>query len=250
MNLPLPPPKLGVNVDHVATVREVRGTAYPDPVAAALAAIRGGADQITVHLREDRRHIQEQDVVRLMAAIDRPLNLEMAATDAMVKRAVGFKPATATLVPEKRRELTTEGGLDLTKNKKRLRRTIAELDQAGIRVSLFIDPKQSQIESAGELGVRTIELHTGHYAEAKSEVEQARRREELLIAARYATSHRLYVAAGHGLNGDNIAAVANMPEIREYNIGHSLVARAVLIGMEAAVREMKERIREAAHVSR
>lgn len=235
-------PKLGVNVDHVATVRQARGTNYPDPVAAALEAIKGGADQITVHLREDRRHIQGKDVASLRREIDKSLNLEMAATDAMLKKALQLKPDTVTLVPERRRELTTEGGLDVTKGKKRLKKVISELKGKDIRVSLFIDPKQSQIDSAAELGVKIIELHTGRYANAKSKTERADRREELLIAARYAGSHHFYVAAGHGLHLDNIREVANMPEIREFNIGHSLIARAIFVGIEEAVREMKERI--------
>ncbi len=238
------PAKLGVNVDHVATVRQARGTDYPSPLEAAQAAIVGGADQITIHLREDRRHIQTRDVEQIRQQIAVTLNLEMAATDEMVQAALRLRPDTVTLVPEKRRELTTEGGLNAVRGKKRLKKVVDDLQGQGIRVSLFIDPQQKQIDAAHDLGVKIIELHTGRYADATSEVDQAGRQEEILIAARYASSHHFYVAAGHGLNLENIDLIAAMPEIREFNIGHSLVARALFVGIEEATREMKERIHQ------
>lgn len=231
---------LGVNVDHVATLRQARGTRYPDPVEAALDAIRGGADQITIHLREDRRHIQDDDVRRMRRLIGRPLNLEMAATDEIVAIACDIKPATATLVPERRCELTTEGGLDVAANMELLRTTIERLKKAGIRVSLFIDPDEKQVDAGARLGAGAVELHTGAYCDARDEAERASELERLKAAARMAARKNFRVCAGHGLNYDNTALVVEaLPEVVEYNIGHSIVARSVFVGMERAVEEMK-----------
>lgn len=227
---------LGVNIDHVATLRQARGTRYPDPIAAAALAEAGGADQITVHLREDRRHIQDQDVRLLRRTVTTPLNLEMACTEAMVTLACELRPNTATLVPERRQELTTEGGLHVVKGGKTLRQAMARLQAQSIRVSLFIDPELAQIAAAKEYGADAIELHTGAYCNAPSPAELQR----LQTAARAAHAAGLAVAAGHGLNAENIRAVVKaLPEVHEYNIGHSLVARAVFVGLERAVREMK-----------
>lgn len=237
--------KLGVNIDHVATLRQARGTRYPDPVAAAAIVEKGGADQITVHLREDRRHIQEVDVRILRRSIQTELNLEMAATDAMIDFAVDLKPDSVTFVPEKRKELTTEGGLDLKKNQKKLAKTVPLLQEKGIRVSLFIDPDEGQIEIAHLLKADAIEIHTGLYCEAKEKDETRRELERLKRSVVLGRSAGLWIAAGHGLNYQNIVPVVQMsqasPETRieEYNIGHSIIARAVFVGLEQAVREMK-----------
>lgn len=231
--------KLGVNIDHVATIREARGTVYPEPVKAAHAAIRGGADQITVHLREDRRHIQDSDLNILKEEINVPLNLEMAASDEIVNIACKLKPATATLVPEKRNELTTEGGLKVAENRA-LKKVVAALKDSGIKVSLFIDPELKEIEASWNLGIDTIELHTGSYCNAKSSDQETLELSRLKEAARAVKNLNLKVAAGHGIHYENIQRLVNeIPEIIEYNIGHSIVARAVFIGMEQAVREMK-----------
>lgn len=232
-------PKLGVNIDHVATLRQARGTRYPDPVSAAALAESGGADQITVHLREDRRHIQEVDVRLLRKSIQTELNLEMAATDGMIGFAVDLKPDSVTFVPEKRKELTTEGGLDLVKNERRLARAIPLLLQKGVRVSLFIDPEAEQVRMAARLKADAVEIHTGRYADAKSEEEAKRELSRIFDAARLAAESRLWVAAGHGLHYQNVRPVAEIREIIELNIGHSIIARAVFAGLEAAVREMK-----------
>ncbi|MBF0438241.1 MAG: pyridoxine 5'-phosphate synthase [Magnetococcales bacterium] len=231
--------KLGVNVDHVATVRQARGVRYPDPVAAALIAERAGADSITVHLREDRRHIQEQDVRLLLEMTQTKINLEMAATDAMIQLARQWKPADCCLVPEKREELTTEGGLDILGNRERVQSATRQLTQAGVRVSLFIDPEPEQIQAAVEVGAPVVELHTGTYAEA---VDPLRRQEALTKiqqGVKLACSLGLTVNAGHGLHYHNVEEIACIDGLTELNIGHAIIARALFDGMESAVREMK-----------
>lgn len=240
--------RLYVNIDHVATLREARKTDEPDPVQAAAAAERAGADGITVHLREDRRHIQDADVLALSRSV-RVLNLELGAHDEIVRLAARLKPFQATLVPEKRQEITTEGGLALRKTDRRLNSAIARLRDAGIRVSLFIDPSVQTIDVARELEVPAIEIHTGKYANAsKYELRRAkasseRRRTKALNELRKAASHAkqigLAVHAGHGLTYQNVQPVAAIPEIEELNIGHSIVSNAVFLGMEEAVRRMK-----------
>lgn len=232
--------KLGINVDHVATLRQARGTKYPDPLAAALLAERGGGDQITVHLREDRRHIQDSDVRLLKRSLQTELNLEMAATQAMVAFAIEVQPHSATLVPEKRQELTTEGGLDCLKNRKALAKFVPLLQQKGVRVSLFIDPDPKQIEMAKELKSDAIEIHTGRYADARLPKEQEVELARIRAAAALGKKLGLWVACGHGLHYQNTAPVAEIPEIVEFNIGHSIMARALFVGMESAVREMKK----------
>ena len=232
--------KLGINVDHIATVRQARGTKYPDPLAAALMAERGGADQITVHLREDRRHIQEEDVRVMRRSLQTELNLEMAATEAMVKFAIDLQPNQVTLVPEKRQEVTTEGGLDCLKNRKSLAKFVPLLRQKGVRVSLFIDPEPKQIEAAKELRSDAIEIHTGCYADARLPREQQVELERIRQAAILGKKLELWVACGHGLNYQNTTPVAQIPEIVEFNIGHSIIARALFVGIESAVREMKK----------
>jgi pyridoxine 5-phosphate synthase len=231
---------LGVNVDHVATIRQARGCAYPDPVAAALEAIAGGADQITIHLREDRRHIQDRDVERMREGIGVPLNLEMAAVDEIVAIACGVRPVTATLVPERRRELTTEGGLDVAGSPPRIRDVVARLARADVAASLFIDPEISQVEAAREVGAPVVELHTGAYCEALDDRSAAAELERLMEAAVRADALGLKVCAGHGINYDNASRIARaLPQVVEYNIGHAIVARSLFVGMEDAVREMK-----------
>ena len=229
---------LGVNVDHVATLRQARGTHYPDPVAAALIAERAGADLITAHLREDRRHIQDRDIRELRARLATKLNLEMAATREMIVIAEAIRPQHCCLVPEKRTELTTEGGLDIVALGAGLREACARLARAGIAVSLFIDPDAAQIRAAAAAGVPAIELHTGTYAEAEGTV-QARELARLADAATLAAGLGLRVNAGHGLHYDNVQAIARLPEVGELNIGHAIVARAVFSGFAAAVAEMK-----------
>ncbi len=232
--------RLGVNIDHVATVRQARRAAEPDPVAAAVLALLGGADGITVHLREDRRHIQDRDVRLLRQMITSRLNLEMAVADEIVAIACDVKPDEATLVPERRQELTTEGGLDVVANEAAVAAAVRRLKKAGIEVSLFLDPDVRQIETAKVLGVHAVEIHTGRYAEARGNSSRARELEALRAAATFAKEQGLHVHMGHGLNYSNVQAVARLPGVEELNIGHSIVARAVLVGMERAVREMKE----------
>ncbi|MGH7765899.1 MAG: pyridoxine 5'-phosphate synthase [Candidatus Binatia bacterium] len=230
--------RLGVNVDHVATVRQARGIDIPDPVAAALLAEKGGADGITVHLREDRRHIQQRDVERLRAKLKVKLNLEMAVTPEMIRLAEEIRPDDACFVPERRQELTTEGGLDVASQKFKIRDAALRLQARGIRVGLFVDPDEKQIEASNETGAHAVEIHTGGYANAKGDGSQ----ELGAIAAAVALARRLglEVHAGHGLNYENVTPIARIPEIVELNIGHSIVARAIMVGMEQAVREMKE----------
>ena len=233
------PLKLGVNIDHVATLRQVRRATYPDPLLAALVAEQSGADSITLHLREDRRHIQDHDVERMRAALQTRMNLEMAATEAMVAIARRVRPQDVCLVPEKREELTTEGGLDVAGQVARLRETCTALREAGSRVSLFIDPEPAQLEAALEAGAPVVELHTGAYAETSGE-RQAIELARLVEAARHGSRIGLTVHAGHGLHYHNVQPVAAIPEIVELNIGHAIVARAVLEGMAGAVRAMKD----------
>jgi pyridoxine 5-phosphate synthase len=232
--------KLGVNIDHVATLRQARGTRYPDPVAAAALCEKAGADQITVHLREDRRHIQDFDVRLLRRSLQTDLNLEMALTRSMREFAIDVRPHSVTIVPEKRRELTTEGGLDVKKYKSELKKFVPLMQKNGIRVSLFINPDPQDVLLSAELKVDAIEIHTGSYADAKPGEASARELKRIEVAAKLGHEKDLWVAAGHGLNYTNTAAVAQIREIVEFNIGHSIVARAVMVGLESAVREMKK----------
>jgi pyridoxine 5-phosphate synthase len=228
--------RLYINIDHVATIREARKTDEPDPVAAALLCQEAGAEGITAHLREDRRHIQDADVERLMRAV-RVLNLELATSPDIVALACRLRPYQATLVPERREEITTEGGLDLSRPNPRLRESTRRLEEAGIRVSLFIDPDLPTIDAAKDLGVPAIELHTGRYAGSWRHNDTAL--DELRRAARHAADLGLFVHAGHGLTVANVPPVAAIPEIEELNIGHSIVSRAISVGMKAAVTEMR-----------
>jgi len=229
--------ELGVNIDHVATLRQQRGTTYPDPVHAAVLAEQAGADNITLHLREDRRHIQERDERALRGLLATRMNLEMANTEPMMALAVEVRPADCCLVPERRAELTTEGGLDVRAASSAVRKACERLNAAGIRVALFIDPEPAQIDAAGECGASVVELHTGEYAEA-SGAAQAHELERLRAAARHAAQRRLIVHAGHGLNYRNVQPVAAIPEITELNIGHAIIAQAIFTGLPAAVRDM------------
>jgi len=232
-------PRLGVNLDHVATLRNARGGAHPDPVRAAIIAAEAGANGITAHLREDRRHIGDEDLPRLMAATPLPLNLEMAATDEMAAIAIGLAPHAVCLVPERRAERTTEGGLDVAGNADWIARIVGRLNDTGVRVSLFIAPEPEQVRAAHKVGAPVIELHTGAYAHAAGDPGELRR---LRAAATLAAGLGLEVHAGHGLTFDNVASVAALPEIAELNIGHFLVGEAIFIGLAAAIREMRSRI--------
>jgi len=231
--------KLGVNIDHVATLRQARRTHYPDLAIAARAAELGGADSITIHLREDRRHIQDADVHQLRRTLSVPMNLEMAATHEMVSIACAVRPWACCIVPERRAELTTEGGLDVLGNYEALAPLCAHLARAGIEVSLFIDPAEAQIDAAARLGVAAIELHTGTYADATSDTHRAQQLALLVAGAARAAAAGLIVNAGHGLHYENVAPVAAIASMRDLNIGHSIVARALFVGMTAAVEEMK-----------
>ena len=232
------PLRLGVNIDHVATVRNARGTDYPDPVRAALIAAEAGADGITAHLREDRRHITDQDVERLARELTVPLNLEMAATDEMLGIALRHRPHAACIVPEKREERTTEGGLDAVGQDNRLKPLVERLRGVGIRVSLFIEPEPRQIEAALRLGAPVVELHTGRYAELTGDA-QAEELARLAVAARLAAEAGLEPHAGHGLTTGNVGPVAAIAELRELNIGHALIADALFMGLDEAVRAMR-----------
>ncbi|HET7469847.1 MAG TPA: pyridoxine 5'-phosphate synthase [Gemmatimonadales bacterium] len=236
------PIRLYINIDHVATVREARRTDEPDPLEAATLCQAAGADGITVHLREDRRHIQDHDVERL-APVVRVLNLELATSAEIVGLACRLRPYQATLVPERREEVTTEGGLDLSRPNPRLREAIRRLDEAGIRVSLFTDPDVATLDAAKDLGVPAVELHTGRYAHTWRKGDQAL--EELRRAARHAADMGLFVHAGHGLTYQNVTPVAAIAEIEELNIGHSVVSRAVMVGMRTAVEEMTRLVKGA-----
>ncbi|HXC51710.1 MAG TPA: pyridoxine 5'-phosphate synthase [Candidatus Limnocylindrales bacterium] len=238
------PLRLGVNIDHVATIRQVRGVDYPDPVEAALAAERGGATGITVHLREDRRHIQEHDVRRLVGIVASKVNLEMAASDAMVDFACAVRPADVCLVPEKREELTTEGGLAVAGRERLLEPIVGRLTDAGIVVSLFIEPHTNEIAAAASVGAKFVELHTGSYANAAGS-DLARELATIRDGATLAAARGLRVNAGHGLTLENVAPIAALPEIEELNIGHSIVARSIFVGIEEATREMLEACRQA-----
>jgi pyridoxine 5-phosphate synthase len=230
---------LGVNIDHVATLRQVRGTRYPEPILAALLAEQAGADAITLHLREDRRHIQERDVALLADLLRTRMNLEMAATSEMLAIARLYRPADVCLVPERRAELTTEGGLDVAGNLPYLRDYCAELAAAGIRVSLFIDADPRQLDAAGATGAPVVEIHTGQYAEARGHQAVAEQLARIRLAVSHGLALGLQVNAGHGLDYPNVAAVAAIAGLRELNIGHAIMARALFSGLDAAVREMK-----------
>jgi pyridoxine 5-phosphate synthase len=236
---------LGVNIDHVATLRQARGTRYPDPVQAAIEAEQSGADSITLHLREDRRHIQERDVSLLTGILQTRMNLEMAVTEEMLEIAERLRPADCCLVPERREELTTEGGLDVAAQLPRIREACARLAAAGVRVSLFIDAATHQVEAAAAAGAPCVEIHTGHYADAAAgatcEMECAR----ILEAVGLAAEAGLRVHAGHGLHYHNVQAIAVIPQIRELNIGHAIIARALFTGLGSAVAEMKRLMRQA-----
>ena len=236
--------ELGINIDHVATVRQARRAPYPDPVHAALLAEQAGADNITLHLREDRRHIQDRDVHALRPLLQTRMNLEMGLTNEMVEIALGVRPQDCCLVPEKREEITTEGGLEVAADVERVAAGVKKLSAAGIRVALFIAPDLSQIEAAKRSGAPVIELHTGTYAEVTGSA-QARELERLATAARRASSLGLEVHAGHGLTYNNVGPVAAIPEIVELNIGHCIIARAIFTGLEAAVKDMKALMKDA-----
>lgn len=232
-------PTLGVNIDHVATIRQARRTVEPDPIAAAVLAELAGAEGITVHLREDRRHMQDRDVRLLRETVRTHLNLEMAATDEMVKIALEIKPDYVTLVPERREEVTTEGGLDIAGPIDRMTKVVDKLQSAGIPVSLFIDADEIQIQAAAKSKAKFIELHTGQYAEAKNEDDRAAQLHLLKLGCEIATSLNLRINAGHGLTYWNVYPVGQLPGMEELNIGHTIISRAVLVGLERAVREMK-----------
>lgn len=235
-------PKLGVNIDHVATVRQVRKGIEPEPVLAALICQSNGADSIVVHLREDRRHINDRDLCLLKKAVKKRLNLEMSIAGDIVAIACKIKPDQATLVPEKRQEVTTEGGLDVAGNLRRIQQVVRRLEHAGIKVSLFIDPEKKQIDASEKSGVKIIELHTGRFAEAKDSKEQKRYFRELVLSCKYALKKGFVVNAGHGLNYFNVKPIAGIKGIEELNIGYAIVCRAVLVGLGPAVRQMKELI--------
>lgn len=239
------PLRLGVNVDHVATVRQARGTPYPDPVEAALLAACSGADGITIHLREDRRHIQEHDVQRLLVDSPVPVNLEMAVTDEMLAIATRSVPPHCCLVPERREELTTEGGLDVAGQAARMKGACAQLREANIRVSLFIDPEPAQLEAALAAGAPALEIHTGAYADARPGAEQEAELQRIREFAREAQAAGMEVHAGHGLHLENVGAIAMIPEIVELNIGHSIIARAMFVGLPAACAEMRRAMSQA-----
>lgn len=233
------PLRLGVNVDHVATLRQARGTPYPDVAEAARAAMAAGADSITVHLREDRRHIQDADVEALTSAGDVAVNLEMALTDEMLDIAERLKPRDACLVPERREELTTEGGLDVAGQVDAVREALTRLYGAGIDAALFIDPDSDQIDAAADAGARFIELHTGAYADASNDGEREKQHKRIAEAAAHAHDRGIEVHAGHGLTTDNVGAIAAIEQIVELNIGHALIADAVFVGLSEAVKEMR-----------
>jgi len=236
---------LGVNIDHVATIRQARGTRYPDTVQAAALAEEAGADGITIHLREDRRHIQDRDVYLLKETLQTRMNFEMAVTEEMIAIAEDVKPAHCCLVPEKREELTTEGGLDVAGQEERVKEACDRLSAAGIEVSLFIDPEPAQIDATIRCGAPVIELHTGAYAEAESSAEQAEELKRIREAAAYAYQKGLVVNAGHGLHYHNVEQIAEIPEMNELNIGHGIIARALFVGLKEAVSEIKQQMLQA-----
>jgi pyridoxine 5-phosphate synthase len=239
------PIKLGVNIDHVASLRQARGTRYPEPLHAALLAEQGGADSITVHLREDRRHIQERDVELLAQTIQTHINLEMAVTPAMLDVAARIAPADCCLVPERREELTTEGGLDAAAKRERIAEAVKLLQSHGIRVALFLDPDPQQIEVAAEIRADAVEIHTGRYADAPDRTRRLQELQSVIRAAEQAHGAGLHVHAGHGLHYHNVQDVAAIPLIEELNIGHAIVARAVFVGLESAVSSMKRLMQDA-----
>ncbi|TDY02980.1 pyridoxine 5'-phosphate synthase [Thiohalophilus thiocyanatoxydans] len=230
---------LGVNIDHIATLRQSRGTLYPEPIQAALLAEQAGADSITLHLREDRRHIQDRDVAMLHDILQTRMNLEMAVTDEMLAIAEKIQPADCCLVPERREELTTEGGLDVKGQRTRIAEACRRLADAGVRVSLFIDAEPEQIAAAADCGAPVIEIHTGHYADADSAAGQQREFVKIAEAVEHGVAAGLQVNAGHGLHYHNVSRIAALPAIRELNIGHAIIARSLFTGLEEAVREMK-----------
>ena len=235
--------RLGVNIDHVATVRQARRTNEPDPVTAASLAELAGADSIVCHLREDRRHIQDRDLRILRETVQTRLNLEMGLSEEIIGIALKTKPDQVTLVPEKRQELTTEGGLDVVGGRERVARAVERFKSAGIEVSLFIDPDPAQIQASKETGATIVELHTGVYANAKGEKAALEALTALNVGARTAANLDLFVAAGHGLTYRNVGPVVEIPKMEELNIGHSIISRAVLVGLERAVRDMKQCMR-------
>jgi len=236
---------LGVNIDHVATLRQARGARYPDPVQAAIEAEQAGADSITLHLREDRRHIQERDVLLLRDILQTRMNLEMAVTDDMLAFADTMTPADCCLVPERREELTTEGGLDVAGQLPRIRDACARLKEAGVRVSLFIDADRDQVEAAAEAGAPCIEIHTGHFADAADSLRQADELADIVEAVHHGVDAGLTVHAGHGLHYHNVGRIAAITAVRELNIGHAIMARALFVGLGNAVAEMKRLMLEA-----
>jgi len=236
---------LGVNIDHVATLRQARGTRYPDPIQAAIEAEQAGADAITLHLREDRRHIQERDVEMLKGILQTRMNLEMAVTDEMLAIAERIKPEECCLVPESREELTTEGGLDVLGQKDRIREACQRLAAAGVRASLFIDADPAQIDAAVEVGAPVIEIHTGHFADAEDRQAREAEYERIVAAIRHGDALGLHVNAGHGLNYQNVGQIAAIPQVKELNIGHAIIARAVFTGLQQAVKEIKRLMLEA-----
>ncbi|MES9964480.1 MAG: pyridoxine 5'-phosphate synthase [Candidatus Sedimenticola sp. 20ELBAFRAG] len=233
---------LGVNIDHVATLRQQRGTRYPEPIQAALVAEHAGADAITIHLREDRRHIQDRDVEVLNGALQSRMNLEMAATDEMLKIASRIAPSDCCLVPERREELTTEGGLDVASNKDYLKDYCSALSEAGIKVSLFIDADHRQLDAAVSVGAPVVEIHTGHYADAINSADRAEELQKIRSAVTHGLDIGLQVNAGHGLDYHNVQSIAAIKGIRELNIGHSIISRALFSGLEKAVADMKRLI--------
>jgi pyridoxine 5-phosphate synthase len=234
--------RLGVNIDHVATLRQARRGRYPDPVVAAALAELGGADQITLHVREDRRHVNDRDLEILRKTINGSLNLEMAAVQTMLDLALQHRPDTATLVPERREELTTEGGLDVVSHREEIKRVTRGLRDASVEVSLFVDPDLEQIKASHRVDAQAVELHTGRYCEARGQRDKARELGRIVEAARSAAKLGLRVAAGHGLDYWNVQPVAGIEEITELNIGYAIICRAVLTGLERAVRDMKDLI--------
>ena len=234
--------RLGVNIDHVATLRNARGTDYPDLLKAAKIVLSAGADGITIHLREDRRHIKDKDLIILLQKISRPINLEIAPTNEMVKIAIKHKPYACCLVPEKRKELTTEGGLDLIKSESRLSSKVKRLQDAGIKVSLFIDPDIHQIEAANRIGSSAVELHTGSYSDCSNAKRKGEHR-RIINAARFSRQLGIECHAGHGLNHKNVIPIAKIPEIVELNIGHALISESIFLGLSNSVSHMKDLIR-------
>lgn len=230
---------LGVNIDHVATLRQSRGTVYPEPIQAALVAEQAGADAITLHLREDRRHIQERDVEMFRDVLQTRMNLEMAVTDEMLSYAEKIKPEDCCLVPEKREELTTEGGLDVAGQMLRMKEACSRLADREVRVSLFIDADKKQIEAAAESGAPVIEIHTGHFADAETNYDKEKEYQKIIEAVEFADSLGLHVNAGHGLHYHNVKKIAAIPLIQELNIGHAIIARSIFTGLDSAVKEMK-----------